>query len=32
MHEQFFRLHAIGPDGATVSLDRVGVEYQVADG
>lgn len=32
MFEDFFRLHAKGPNGQTVLLDKVGVEYQVAGG
>jgi len=30
--EQYFRLHADGPDGTTVVLDEVGVDYQVEGG
>lgn len=32
MFEDFFRLHATGPDGEPVILDRVGVDYEVGDG
>lgn len=32
MFEEFFRLHANGPDGGTVIMDKVGVEYKVAGG
>jgi hypothetical protein len=32
MFEDFFRLHATGPDSGTVILDKVGVDYQVKDG
>lgn len=32
MFESFFRLHVTAADGATVIMDRVGVEYAVAGG
>jgi hypothetical protein len=32
MFEDFFRLHAKGPDGRTVILDRVGRDYELAGG
>ena len=32
MFEDFFRVHATGPDGSTVILDEVGVAYAVAGG
>jgi hypothetical protein len=32
MYEDYFRVHANGPDGETVLLERVGVDYQVAGG
>ena len=32
MYEDFFRVHAIGEDGETVMLDKVGEEYAVAGG
>ncbi len=32
MFEDFFRLHATGPDGGTVIMDKVGVEYRVKGG
>jgi hypothetical protein len=32
MFEDFFRLHATGPDGEPVILDRVGVDYEVRGG
>lgn len=32
MFEDFFRLHATGPDGSDVVLDRVGVDYRLAGG
>jgi hypothetical protein len=32
MFEDFFRLHAKGPRGETIMLDKVGVDYQVAGG
>jgi hypothetical protein len=32
MYEQFFRVHVNGPDGETVLLEEVGVEYKVAGG
>ncbi len=32
MFEDFFRLEATGPDGETVVMDRVGVDYQVKGG
>jgi hypothetical protein len=32
MFEQFFRLHARGPDGGSVIMSRVGVDYPVAGG
>jgi len=32
MYEAFFRVHVKGPDGGTVLLEKVGVEYQVAGG
>jgi hypothetical protein len=32
MFEDFFRLHATGPDGEPMLLDRVGVEYAVDGG
>ncbi|MFZ4827717.1 MAG: hypothetical protein ACOYLB_10195 [Phototrophicaceae bacterium] len=31
-YEKFFRVHANGPDGETVLLEKVGVEYEVAGG
>jgi hypothetical protein len=32
MYEDFFRVHVNGPDGETVLLEEVGVEYKVAGG
>jgi hypothetical protein len=32
MYEEFFRLHATGPDGETVLIEEVGVDYDVAGG
>ena len=32
MFADFFRLHAKGPDGRTVILDKAGVDYEVAGG
>jgi hypothetical protein len=32
MYEDFFRVHATGPDGETVTLDEVGVNYEVRGG
>jgi hypothetical protein len=32
MYEDFFRVHVKGPDGGTVLLEEVGVEYTVAGG
>jgi hypothetical protein len=32
MYEDFFRVHVEGPDGETVLLDEVGMDYQVAGG
>jgi hypothetical protein len=32
MFEDFFRLHAIGPDGEPMLLEHVGTEYEVAGG
>lgn len=32
MYEDFFRLHVVGPDGETVLIEEVGVEYAVAGG
>jgi hypothetical protein len=32
MFEDFFRLHAIGNNGKTVIMDRVGVDYEVKGG
>jgi hypothetical protein len=32
MFEDFFRVHAKGPDGKTVVMDKVGKEYRVAGG
>ena len=32
MFEDFFRLHVRGPDGETVVMDKVGVDYEVAGG
>jgi hypothetical protein len=32
MYEEFFRVHVNGPDGETVLLEKVGVEYEVAGG
>ena len=32
MYEDFFRLHVDGPDGETVLLEEVGVDYAVAGG
>jgi hypothetical protein len=32
MFEAFFRIHATGPDGSEVVLDRVGVDVEVAGG
>ena len=32
MYEDFFRVHANGPDGETVLLERAGVDYAVAGG
>jgi hypothetical protein len=31
-YEDFFRIHATGPDGSTVLLTEVGVDYEVAGG
>ena len=32
MYEDFFRVHVNGPDGETVLLEEVGVDYEVAGG
>lgn len=32
MYEDFFRIHVNGPDGETVLLEEVGVEYEVSGG
>lgn len=32
MYEDFFRLHGKGPNGETVILDKVGVDYRLAGG
>ena len=32
MFEDFFRLHAKGPNGETVVIDRVGLDYELAGG